>query len=174
MIDELFDGLNRLASSTSVPAGTLLFRRDEPSSAFTSSAVARSLCSGRRRKRGIPWKLSLRGASSAFCCHQWDLQRDGKGIDGFRTGIYQLRPCSRGASEQACALPGSYAHHESGSRQDAIVHRGALHPHRGIADAGPLMRRAEETPWAQPRRGRSAGYRRLLQDCLSNTRCITR
>ncbi|HET7348403.1 MAG TPA: hypothetical protein VFJ10_13800 [Acidobacteriaceae bacterium] len=66
MIDELFDGLNRLASSTSVPAGTLLFRRDAPSSAFTSSAVARSLCSGRRRKRRIPWKLSLRGASSAF------------------------------------------------------------------------------------------------------------
>ena len=31
MTDELFDGLNRLASSTSVPAGTLLFLREEPS-----------------------------------------------------------------------------------------------------------------------------------------------
>lgn len=31
MTDALFDGLNRLASSTSVPAGTLLFLRDEPS-----------------------------------------------------------------------------------------------------------------------------------------------
>jgi len=31
MTDELFEGLNRLASSTSVPAGTLLFLRDEPS-----------------------------------------------------------------------------------------------------------------------------------------------
>jgi CRP-like cAMP-binding protein len=31
MTDQLFDGLNRLASSTSAPAGTILFRRDEPS-----------------------------------------------------------------------------------------------------------------------------------------------
>ena len=31
MADELCDELNRLASSTSVAAGTLLFRRDEPS-----------------------------------------------------------------------------------------------------------------------------------------------
>ena len=31
MADELFNQLNRLANSTSAPAGTLLFRRDEPS-----------------------------------------------------------------------------------------------------------------------------------------------
>ena len=31
MADELFDGLNRLASSTFIAAGTLLFRRDEAS-----------------------------------------------------------------------------------------------------------------------------------------------
>jgi CRP-like cAMP-binding protein len=30
MTDQLFDGLNRLASCTSVPAGTLLFLREEP------------------------------------------------------------------------------------------------------------------------------------------------
>ncbi|HEV2324704.1 MAG TPA: cyclic nucleotide-binding domain-containing protein, partial [Terracidiphilus sp.] len=31
MADELFDGLNRQATSKSVPAGTVLFRRDESS-----------------------------------------------------------------------------------------------------------------------------------------------
>lgn len=31
MADELFDELNRLASRTFAPAGTILFRRDEPS-----------------------------------------------------------------------------------------------------------------------------------------------
>ena len=174
MTDELFDGLNRLASSTSVPAGTLLFRRDEPSSAFTSSAVARSLCSGRRRKRRIPWKLSLRGASSAFVLPSMGTYSStAKALTDSELGFISSDRVLE-AREQACALPGSHAHHESGSRKDAIVHRGALYPHRGIANAGPLMRRAEETPWAQPRRGRSAGYRRLLQDCLSNTRCITR
>jgi len=31
MTDQLFDGLNRLASSATVPAGAVLFQRDEPS-----------------------------------------------------------------------------------------------------------------------------------------------
>lgn len=152
MIDELFDRLCVYV----VRSGTIALLRPETEEKNPMEVVAPGSIVG------------LRAAING------DLQLDGKGIDGFRTGIYQLRPCSRGACEQACALAGSHAHHESGSRQDAIVHRGALHPHRGIANAGPLMRRAEETPWAQPRRGRSAGYRRLLQDCLSNTRCITR
>lgn len=66
MADELFDGQNRLANSTSVPAGTLLFRRDEPSRCVYVVRRGTSLCSGPMVKRQLRWKCWGHEASSDF------------------------------------------------------------------------------------------------------------
>ena len=66
MSDELFDGLNRLASSATVPAGAVLFQRNEPSRYVCVVRRATSLCSGPMLKRLLRWRYWVREASSEF------------------------------------------------------------------------------------------------------------
>jgi len=56
MADHLFDELNRMASSTSVPQVRFCFSGKKLPNVFISSEAGTSRCSG-RMKRQLRWKL---------------------------------------------------------------------------------------------------------------------